>query len=241
MAGLVVALLVAWLLAWLLLRRALPRTNSLMVAVPIYLAAVVLAAFFFFIAMLAFSQSAALEATATLEPLDTLDEVMAQRGEDQILVTGRISSRMDRALADYVAYVEVEEDGYSWLPALEIDLADRQSLDVSDGYAQANWLVEGDYLVLKAGDPVVVLGEPDATSSSLATGQGVSGVGLQAQLVYRGSYDSYVSDYLPGQNWPVTLGVFLAAVGLFSAALMFIIPLPKLYGLWRRQVVKVRS
>jgi hypothetical protein len=220
----------------LLLRYALPRVATREQALAAQGFAAVLALGLVVAAVGLASEHLRLAAMAKLQPLDTLEAVVAHREDQQVLVAGRIAPEARAALRDFVAYVDTSEGGESWTPDLPVELADGSTITVSDPYRPAAWPPrDGWYLAVKAGDPVVVVGDAVATSSRLLDESTINGAVVQGALVYQGSPAGFRTDYVSRMRPASIFALVWAVLSQIAALVVLTVPMPTVWRALRKK------
>ncbi len=211
MAGSIIGTLVAGLFLFVLLRYGLERISNRrdLALAAAFAALMVLALLASGVGLL--GHSAGLKALAEASPLSSQEDLLNWKGSSPTVVTATIAPDMPVALDDYVAYVEEEEGGYVWRPALELVLDDGARVWTSGDYEPVNWDYAFDISFLKAGDLVVAIGEPLRTAN-ISGDNPAQGVELNVQVLYRGRYEDFRAGYLPGRRTEANISLVLAAV-----------------------------
>ena len=144
-------------------------------------------------------------------PVSSQEDLLDWRGSDPAVVTAMIAPDMSTTLEDYVAYVEEEEGGYAWRPALELVLDDGARVWTTGDYEPVNWDYAFDTSFLKAGDLVVAVGEP-LRAVNIGGNNPAEEVYLRVKVLYRGSYEDFREGYLPGRRTEANVSLALAAL-----------------------------
>ena len=230
MAGYIFAELVAGFFLFLLLRYAIARiaTRRDLAPVAFFAAFMVLVMLVSGLGLLA--HAAELDNLQEKKPLSSREDLLSWDGPGPAVVTAQIDPDTPTALEDYVAYVESE--GFDWRPALALILDDGSRVSAAGDYDPANWDYEFDTSFVKAGDPVVAIGRPQRFTSTGGDGP-AQGVDLQAEVVFRGRYEDFAEEYLPGRQVESAISLALAAVSGAAALILSALSLVRIGRRWR--------
>ncbi len=164
------------------------------------------------------------------KPLSSREDLLNWAGPGTAVVAAQIDPQMPAALEDYVAYVESE--GFDWRPALALILEDGSRSSATSDYEPANWGYEFDTSFIKAGDPVVAIGRPQRFTSTGDDGP-TQGVDLQAEVIFRGRYEDFAEEYLPGRRVESGISLILAAITGAAALIFSVLALARIGRRWR--------
>jgi hypothetical protein len=230
MAGYLFAELVAGFFLFVLLRYGIARIAARrdLALVAAFAAFMVLALLVSGLGLLA--HAAELGRLAETRPLSSREDLLNWEGSGPAVVAARIDPETPAALEDYVAYVESE--GFDWRPALDLVLDDGSRVSAGGDYDPANWEYVFDTSFVKAGDPVVVIGRPQRFTPTGGDGPD-QGVDLQAEVVFRGRYEDFREEYLPGQRIESGISLALAAVSGAAALIVSVLALARIGRSWR--------
>jgi hypothetical protein len=240
--GFVVASLVAAGLGWVLVRHALPRVATRERALVVLGFAAVLALALVVSAIGLASEHLRIASLQKLQPLDTLASVLAHREDEQILVAGRIAGSAAPLLQDYVAFVDTSEGGDARTPDLPVELSDGSVITVDEPYRPVAWPTrDGWYRAVKAGDPVVVVGDAVATASRLLDESAIDGAVMEHALVYQGSPEGFRQDYVSRMGPASVFALVWAAFCQIAALVILTVPIPTAWRTLRSEGPAARA
>ena len=194
-----------------------------------------LAAFFLFVLGLAFLGRAQGQREPTELPVLTSyeDALRSEANGRNVILEGVVSAENDIQLGtEYVAYVEVVDEGVGWIerPELKIDMNGGTVMVESDIYEDVNWheedgVFERTYYLL-TGDPVVVYGygylgrfrSGDVDEERLYLG---------APFVFKGSAEEFSAEYAPTLRRRASYAQIASTFSFIAAGVVLLSPLPR--------------
>lgn len=218
MPGNLVAFLLCCLLAWLLYHFRFRKAASpaeIRKLLPVY---PVLAAFLAFNASLAWQGRAALRQASEATPIISRERLEETDSGVEIILDGTVSPENRALYWESIAYID---DQHLYSPSeLLIDLRDGVAAITNEDYAPRNWpLGTGHYPHLAAGERVIVVGTVERSVYWAGPNKGQESVSLRAEVIWAGSYISFVERarrrmILPTAMWAANLAAVAILVAL---------------------------
>lgn len=187
--------------------------------------------FFLVNAFFAYMGYRSLLAAINTPPMRSIDEFERAGTGAEVILDGTISADTPLVMADYVAYIECDEESCTrYLPSNLLIALDGGDVAISnDDFEDREWPISSDdVLFLAPAEPVIVVGMVERGVVLFGKNKGRETLSLNADIVYAGSHEGFVSRARQKMVFPIVMLIFnlvaVAGVILLPWAIWYLRP-----------------